>query len=262
MRGVVMDITAQRDSELELQRVRSQLAHAGRVSMMGQLASALAHELNQPLGAILRNAEAAQIFLQDETPDIEELRAIIGDICKDDQRAGEVINRLRSMLTRRDLESRPIAVSDLLVEATTLARADAATRRVTLEISAPSDLPHVKGDRVHLQQVLLNLLLNAMDAMSDNSVGIRRVLLSASRDGADKIEVSVSDTGHGISPEKLPHVFDPFFTTKPHGMGIGLAISHTIIAAHGGQLSAENNAGGRGATFRFTLPVAEKGSAS
>ena len=255
MRGVVMDITSQRHSEIELQSVRSQLAHAGRVSMMGQLASALAHELNQPLGAILRNVEAAEIFLREATPDIEELRAIVSDIRSDDQRAGEVIDRLRSMLKRRDLESRPLAVGELLSEATALARADAAARRVTIEIAAAPGLPAVNGDRVHLQQVLLNLVLNAMDAMNGGD-GQRKVILRAGPGGAGAVEISVCDTGHGIPAEKLADVFEPFYTTKSHGMGLGLAISRTIIEAHGGRIWAENNAGG-GATFRFTLPVAE-----
>jgi len=262
MRGVVMDITAQRGSEQELEQVRSQLAHSGRVSMMGQLASALAHELNQPLGAILRNAEAAEIFLQSTSPDIEELRAIIGDIRKDDQRAGQVIDRLRSMLKRRDLESMPISIQDLLNESITLARADAASRQVGLEISIAPDLPPVKGDRVHLQQVLLNLLINAMDAMNGSSKGARRVVLSAEPDGQGKLLIAVKDSGHGIAPESLGHVFDPFFTTKSHGMGMGLAISQTIIVSHGGELSAKNNPDGVGATFRFTLPVAEEGLAA
>jgi PAS domain S-box-containing protein len=259
MRGVVMDVTAERRAELELQRLRGQLTHVGRVSMLGQLSSALAHELTQPLGAILRNAEAAEIFLRADQPDLEELRAIIADIRKDDQRAGDVIDRLRSMLKRRVLEPHPIAVGELLDEATTLARADAAARGVTLEISAAPDLPPILGDRVHLQQVLLNLVLNAMDAMAENGHDGRCVRLAARRDGESKVAVSVSDAGHGIAPEQLPHIFEPFFTTKPHGIGIGLAISHTIIAAHGGQLTAENNPDGRGATFRLALPVAAHG---
>ncbi len=258
MRGVVMDITAERNAELELQRVRAQLTHVGRVSMMGQLASALTHELNQPLGAILRNAEAAELFLQAHTPDIEELRAIITDIRKDDQRAGDVIDRMRSMLQRRVLEFQPIAMAELLAEATLLARADAAARRMTLDVSAPPDLPPIIGDRVHLQQVLLNLILNAMDSMNGNAEPARRVRLSARRVGTGEVEVAVSDLGHGIAPERLPQVFEPFFTTKPHGMGVGLAISQTIIAAHGGRLTAENNADGQGATFRLTLPIPDE----
>ncbi len=255
MRGVVLDVTVQRASELELQRVRGQLAHAGRVSVMGQLASALAHELNQPLGSILRNAEAAELFLQNPYPDLDEIRAIISDIRSDDQRAGEVIDRLRSMLKRRDLELHRISLDELFTEATSLVRADAAARRVTIEAEADAGIPAVKGDRVHLQQVLLNLIVNAMDAMNGSTR--RTVTLGARLSGPGVVEISVRDTGHGIPAEKLPDVFEPFFTTKAHGMGMGLAITQTIIEAHGGRIVAESNAGG-GATFRFTLPVADE----
>lgn len=260
MRGVVMNITAHRDSEFALQSAREQLAHAGRVSLMGQLASALAHELNQPLGAILRNAEAAEIYLQSEAPDLEELRAIIDDIRRDDQRAGEVIDRLRSMLKHRNLDKRLVAPGELLAEAVALARTDAVSRRIALDICAAPGLPYILGDRVHLQQVLLNLLVNAMDAMSDQTARPRTVQLGAVETGRGIVEISVRDGGHGIAPEKLGHVFDPFFTTKPHGMGMGLAISSTIVAAHGGRLTAHPNDDGRGMTFRFTLPRAKEGA--
>jgi C4-dicarboxylate-specific signal transduction histidine kinase len=253
MRGVLLDITSHRQSEIELQQVRGQLAHAGRVSMMGQLASALAHELNQPLGAILRNAEAAEMFLQRATPDLDEVRAIVADIRRDDQRAGEVIERLRALLKRRDIESHPLPVNDLLSEVVALVRADASARGVMIEIITQPDLPLVRGDRVHLQQVLINLVINAMDALTDMKLVDRRVTVSAQRDGPGFVEVAVSDTGHGIASDKLPQVFDPFFTTKPHGMGMGLPISRTIIEAHGGRIMAANGPDG-GAVFRFTLP--------
>lgn len=263
MSGVIIDVTSRRQSEFELRQVRGQLAHSGRVSTLGQLASALAHELNQPLGAILRNAEAAELFLQDPVPDLEEVRAILGDIQRDDRRAGDVIDRLRAMLKRRDdLEASPIAVDGLLAEATGLARADAAARRVTIEIEAAPELPPIRGDRVHLQQVLLNLLLNAMDAVAAMPDAARRVCLRAGRNGGGTVEITVRDAGPGIAAGKLGEIFEPFFTTKAHGMGMGLAISRTIIEAHRGQIWAENNAGEAGATFRFTLPVATEEAAA
>lgn len=255
MRGVLLDITSEREHEIELQQLRGQLAHAGRVSMMGQLASALAHELNQPLGAILRNAEAAELFMQDANPNLEELRAIIADIRKDDQRAGEVIDRLRALLKRRDIESRPLSVGHLLEEVLALIRADAAARGVRLEVLADPGLPPVKGDRVHLQQVLINLIINAMDALGESQRADRHVVVNARTDGPGFVEVSVSDNGTGIPPERLAHVFDPFFTTKAHGMGMGLPISRTIIEAHGGKITASSAPDG-GAIFRFTLPMA------
>lgn len=255
MRGVLQDITKARESEMELQQVRGQLTHAGRVSMMGQLASALAHELNQPLGAILRNAEAAEIFMQSATPDLDEVRAIIGDIRRDDQRAGEVIDRLRALLKRRDIESQPLMVSELLGEVLALVRADASARAVKLDITTLPELPGVLGDRVHLQQVLINLIINGMDALGDTRLTERRVSISAKEAGQDFVEISVSDTGPGIPADRLNHVFDPFFTTKPHGMGMGLPISRTIIEAHRGRIMVENGQHG-GVVFRFTLPVA------
>lgn len=256
MRGVVLDRTARHRSDMELHDLRGQLAHVGRVSMMGQLASALAHELSQPLGAILRNAEAAELFLQHEPPDLDELRAIVVDIRRDDQRAGDVIARLRSLLERRTLEAHAVAVSELLANCAALTRADAVTRHVTLRFEAAPGLPTVMGDRVHLQQVLLNLVLNAMDAVDGLPTEECRVAVHAHRDDHGAVEVTVSDRGHGIDTDKLASVFDPFFTTKTNGMGIGLAVSRTIIEAHGGRIWAENNPD-CGATFRFTLPVAE-----
>lgn len=254
MRGVLLDITAQKRSDVELMQLRGQLAHAGRVSMMGQLASALAHELNQPLGAILRNAEAAELFMQADQPNLEEVRAIIADIRKDDQRAGDVIDRLRALLKRRDIESHALSASHLLDEVHALTRADAAARGVKLVVHSPTDLPLVRGDRVHLQQVLINLIINAMDALGESPSIDRQVRVEAKPIGTDFVQVSVMDNGLGIPIEKLSHVFDPFFTTKPHGMGMGLPISRTIIEAHGGKISAANLTEG-GAVFRFTLPV-------
>jgi two-component system sensor kinase FixL len=256
MRGVLMDITRAHNSDVELAQVRGQLTHAGRVSMMGQLASALAHELNQPLGAILRNAEAAELFLKEEVPNLEEVRAIISDIRKDDQRAGNVIDRLRALLKRRDIESQPLVVAELLAEVLALVRADASARRIILTVNFQPDLPPVLGDRVHLQQVLINLVINGMDALSESDSVERHVNINARRAGSNFIEVSVDDNGPGIPVERIQQVFDPFYTTKPHGMGMGLPISRTIVEAHGGRLTVENGPSG-GSSFRFTLRVAE-----
>lgn len=229
----------------------------GRVSMMGQLASALAHEINQPLGAILRNAEAAELFLQSASPDLDEIRGILADIRRDDQRAGSVIDRMRGLLKRHNLDTRPVDLGDLVCDVAALVRADAVARHVELSLEVPGRLPPVLGDRVHVQQVLLNLILNGLDAMNGTNRENRLVTVSARLDETHSIEIAVSDTGHGISVDKLQQVFDPFFTTKPNGMGMGLAISRTIIEAHGGKLWAENKNGG-GAVFRFTLPIAKE----
>ena len=256
MRGVVLDISARRRIEMELQELRAELAHASRVSMLGQLASALTHELRQPLGAILRNAEAAEIFLEQDPPDRDELRAILGDIRNDDQRAIGVIERLRALLQRRSLTPRAISIADDVLEPVrALARFDAAAREVRLAIEAAPALPLVQGDPVHLQQVLLNLVLNALDAVADQPGDRRQVTVRAQRHGEREVEIAVSDLGPGIDPERIGQLFEPFFTTKPNGMGIGLSISRTIVEAHGGRIWAENNAE-EGATFRFTVPLA------
>ncbi len=255
VRGVVLDISERRDTEVELQQLRDQLAHASRVSMLGQLASALAHELSQPLGAILRNTEAAELFLQHEPPDLDELKAILADIRQDDQRAGGVIERLRGLLMRRSVALRSLSVSDLLEDVAVLTRTDSSTRKALVEVEAAPGLPAVMGDPVQLQQVLLNLVLNAMDAVEDVPAERRKVTVHARRSGVREVEVAVSDSGRGIAPERLARLFEPFFTTKPNGMGIGLSISRTIVEAHGGRIWAQNNAG-KGATFRFALPLA------
>jgi two-component system, LuxR family, sensor kinase FixL len=257
MRGACRDITARKHAELEALQLREEIAHSGRLSMMGQLASALAHEINQPLGAILRNAEAAEMFLERPSPDLEEVRAILADIRKDDQRAGSVIDRMRGLLKRHTLDSQRLDVGELVNDVVALLRADAAARQVKLEVELPGDLPPVQGDRVHIQQVLLNLMLNGMDALDEGSPDARCVTVSARLDGGQTVEVAVADSGHGIPAETLAHVFDPFFTTKANGMGMGLSISRTIIDAHGGRLWAENS-DDSGAAFRFTLPVAER----
>jgi PAS domain S-box-containing protein len=258
MRGVTIDITERRRVEREGQELRQGLAHAGRVTMLGQLASSLAHELSQPLGAILRNTEAAELLLQTKSPDLDELRAIVADIHRDDRRAGQVIDRLRSLLKRRSLESHVLGVDDLVEEVLALVRFDAVARGVKLETRVSADLPRVRGDRVHLLQVVLNLIMNGMDAVEAEPDHERRVTLHARSDGDGMIEVAVRDTGHGVSAETLGRVFDPFFTTKPKGMGMGLPISRTIVEAHGGRIWAESNPD-RGTTFRFTLSAAKAG---
>ena len=260
IRGTARDVTARKQAEQETQLLRHEIAHAGRVSMMGQLASGLAHEINQPLASILRNAEAAELFLQHPSPDLDEIRAILSDIRSDDERAGHVIDRMRGLLKRQTLDTERLDVGALVGDVAALVRIDAATRQVKLDLEVPADLPQVRGDRVQIQQVLLNLILNGMDALHGTRFEERRVDVTARVDGAQLIEIAVGDAGHGIPADQLARIFDPFFTTKPNGMGIGLAVSRTIVEAHRGRLWAENRNGG-GAAFRFTLPIAEEGAA-
>ena len=221
---------------------------------MGQLASTLAHELNQPLGAILRNAEAAELFLQDPSPDLDELRAILADIRKDDHRAGEVIDRMRAMMKQRQAEQCRLDLNLLAGEVIALVQPDADKRRVRLALDIDPALPPVLGDRVQLQQVLINLLLNAFDALDDN-LSERPLVTVWARPVGATVEVAVRDNGQGIAADKIPHVFEPFFSSKPNGLGMGLAISRDIIEAHGGRLWAKNNEAG-GATFTISLPAA------
>jgi two-component system, LuxR family, sensor kinase FixL len=258
MTGLSLDITARKQGEQEIVYQRIELAHVARVSAMGELAASLAHELNQPLGAILRNAEAAELFLQASPPDLEEVRAILSDIRKDDQRAGAVIDRMRSLLKKRKLEHSLLDMNLLADEVIALVRPEADSRKVRLTIEPVSSLPPVSGDRVQLQQVLLNLLLNAMDAMDDSMPDDRRITVRVEAAGA-QVEVAVSDTGHGIPADKLAHVFEPFFSTKPNGLGMGLAIACGIIKTIGGNILAKNNKTG-GATIVFTLPAAGEGA--
>ena len=257
---IARDITRRKRAEMETRRQRNELAHLSRVTMLGELSSSLAHELNQPLGAILRNTEAAELFLQDPSPDLEELRAILADIRKDDQRAGALIDRMRSMVKRREVEPSLLDLNLLVSEVIGLVRPEVDTRKVQLTFKPASSLPSVSGDRNQLQQVLLNLLLNAMDALNGSELD-RRLVDVCVQPSVTLVEVAVSDTGHGIPSDRLAHIFDPFFTTKPNGMGMGLAISRTIIEAHGGTIRAENNPDG-GATVYFTVPAAQEERAS
>jgi signal transduction histidine kinase len=220
--------------------------------MLGQLSAAFAHELNQPLGAILRNAEAASMLLERPNPDVVELREILADIRRDDRRAGNVIDHLRALLRRRSMEMQPLQLESVVRDVITLVRGDAAGKHVALDFVGGSPLPPTLGDRVHLSQVLLNLILNGLDAAQESKGPNPRVTVNAAcSDGV--IEVAVMDSGKGIPPEVMDRVFEPFFTTKRHGMGMGLPISRTIVEAHGGKLWAENNSSG--AIFRFTVPV-------
>ena len=254
MVGIAIDISLRKKAEQELTQQRNQLSHLSRVATLNTLSSSLAHELNQPLGAILRNAEAAEMFLQAPSPDLEEVRAILSDIRKDDQRAGEVIDRMRSQPKGHEGELKLLDLNLLTGEILKLVRPEADSRKISLALKTGSSHPAVRGDRVQLAQVLLNLLLNAMDAVNDSAPDGRRVIVSVQTAGP-QVEVAVSDTGRGIPEDNLARVFDPFFTTKPDGLGMGLAISHEIIEAHGGRLWAKNNEGG-GATFTITLPAA------
>jgi two-component system, LuxR family, sensor kinase FixL len=221
------------------------------------LSGSIVHEISQPLTASLSNAQAAQLLLRQSEPDLEEVSEILGEIVVDDQRAVEVIRRLRKLLKRGEVQSQPLSANETVEEVLKLLRSELADRGVTVHSELASGLPILQGDRVELQQVLINLVTNACDAMADMPSEDRAVTIRTGLDGNDFVSISVCDAGPGIAEGKLEQVFEPFFTSKANGMGLGLSVCRTIINAHGGKLWAEHNSG-RGATFHLLLPVSPR----
>ena len=255
----IVDITERKLAELEAARQRHDLAHLARVTALGELSSSLAHELTHPLTAILSNAQAAQRFLADDDVDLDEVREILNDIVTQDQRAGEVIHSLRLMLKKGELQEHcdDVDLNEVIRDVVNLMRSDLINRNVTLDTDLAQKLPAITGDRVQLQQVLLNLALNGCEAMADYNSSERRLLIASQwENGA--VRVSVADRGSGIPEEKMQQVFERFFTTKKEGMGLGLSVCRTIIDAHRGKIWATNDAG-CGATFHFSLPIVGAG---
>jgi C4-dicarboxylate-specific signal transduction histidine kinase len=255
----IVDITERKLAELEAARQRHDLAHLARVTALGELSSSLAHELTHPLTAILSNAQAAQRFLANDDVDLDEVREILNDIVTQDQRAGDVIHRLRLMLKKGELQEHcdDVDLNEVIRDVVNLMRSDLINRNVTLDTDLAQKLPAITGDRVQLQQVLLNLALNGCEAMADYNSSERRLLIASQwENGA--VRVSVADRGSGIPEEKMQQVFDRFFTTKKEGMGLGLSVCRTIIDAHRGKIWATNDAG-CGATFHFSLPIVGAG---
>ncbi len=251
---IARDITARKKAEVEELQHRTELAHLSRVTMLGELSGSLAHELNQPLTAILSNAQAAQRFLAHDDVDLNEVRDILNDIVNQDKRAGEVIHRLRLLLKKSTVEHQLLDLNDVVSEVLKLVRNDLVNQKVTGQMELAPELPAIVGDRVQLQQVVLNLVMNGCDAIATGPTGDRKLIIRTGLNNGEGICVSVADQGVGLAPDNLEKVFEPFFSTKPHGMGLGLSVCRTIITAHGGKLWAANNAD-RGATFYFTIPA-------
>ncbi len=247
--GTVMDVTERRRAEED----RQALAHANRITTMGQLTASIAHEVNQPIAAVVTNAQAALRWLNMQPPDPEEVRQALDRIVSNGRRAGDVIGRIRGLVTKTPPRKDRLDINDTIREIIALTRSELRSSGTSLQTQLADGLPLVRGDRIQLQQVMLNLILNAVEAMSGSDEGSRELLISSEGDGANGVRIAVRDWGPGLKPESLDRLFDAFYTTKPDGMGMGLSICRSIIEAHGGRLWATRNQP-QGAVFQFTLP--------
>ena len=252
--GTVMDVTDRKLSEDALHKAHAELAHVTRAMTMGELAASIAHEVNQPLGAIVTNGHACVHLLSREAPDLDKSREVVERIIRDGMRASEVIRRIRDFLHKTPSENGPLNINEPIQEVIGLVRKELLISRIELKAQLAADLPPVLGDRIQLQQVILNLILNARDAMSGAQTNSRELRITSGRNSDGAVRVSVRDSGPGFKPKDIERIFDPFFTTKAEGMGLGLSISRTIIEAHGGTLSAAQNKD-QGATIQFILPA-------
>ena len=250
-----MDITRQKQADAETQLQREELAHLSRVATLGVLSGSLAHELSQPLSSIIINAQAGQLCMSQDAPDPVEIRAIFADIVSAESRAGEIIERLRSMLRRGEVALQPVSVNDSLEELLRLTRSDLIGRGVSVSNLTTGDLPPAMTDRVQLQQVLLNLIVNACDAMESNPPE-DRILTLTTFIAQNEICIGVLDCGVGLTDD-VETLFQPFHTTKNDGLGVGLSICRTLVTAHGGRLWGERGTE-RGAAFFVALPLARK----
>jgi two-component system, LuxR family, sensor kinase FixL len=247
-------VIVDRSERSELHRNRQELTHLTRISALGELAASLAHELNQPLTAILSNSQAAQRFMDADPINVPEVRETLRDIVADNCRASEIIRKMRALVRKGDVELQPLDVGNVVRDVVLLVHSDAIMRGIRTRLEIPAKLPPVRGDKVQLQQVVLNLLLNAFDAMHECLPADRVVEVQIASKPGEMVRIAVRDRGTGLTVDQMDKIFKPFFTSKPHGLGLGLSISRSIVAAHGGRLWAENN-DGRGASFYVSLPA-------
>ena len=254
--GIFVDITEQKAAEAEAGLQRQEVAHLMRVSVLGELSGAIAHEINQPLTAILSNAQTALYLLAKDSPDLAEVRDALNDIVHEDNRAGEVIQRLRGLLKKGEKSFEAIDLNDLITSTLSLLRSELIARGISVETELDGSLPETFGDPVQLQQILLNLFMNAMDAMIATPAAERCIAVSTKSAPSGAVEVRVKDHGTGMRPDQQARVFEPFCTTKERGLGLGLAICTTILQAHGGKLNLVNDPAG-GAVALLTLPASE-----
>jgi PAS domain S-box-containing protein len=257
--GTIMDVTAAKSAEAQLQEAKAELAHVTRVTTLGELSASIAHEMGQPLASIVTDGEASLRWLDRPQPDLDEVRACVKRMIGDGRRAAEIVQRVRSLARRAAPQKTQLEINDVVRDVVSLINREVSDHRVALRLELASGLPPLLGDRVQLQQVLMNLVINGMQAMDDVGDRPRELLIESSQDGQGQLVVAVRDTGMGIDADNAGRVFAPFFTTKLQGMGMGLPICRSIIEAHGGEISASNNAT-HGATFRFSLPSAGMGA--
>ena len=243
----------------QYREMQSELAHANRVATMGQLAASIAHEVNQPIASGVINALAGLRWLNHPTPDLEEVRRALAAVVSEGNRAGEVINRIRDLIKKAPPRKDRLEINEVIREVIELTRGEAVKNGVSVEMQFAEGLPLIEGDRVQLQQVILNLVLNSVQAMSATSDGRRQLLVTTGKAHSDGVLVAVRDSGPGLAPAALEHIFEAFYTTKPDGMGMGLSICRSIVEAHGGRLSASGNEG-PGATFQFVMPLHQEDS--
>ena len=254
IRGSNRDITERKLAEINAQKRREELTYISRVTTLGELSASMAHELNQPLAAILNNANAAMKFISGDLKDLDEVNEILNDIIKDDRRASGIIKKLRTLMSKKEMGFSPLNLNEIIWGVAKLTDRETSARDVPLILELDDDLPHVKGDAIHLEQIILNLILNGTEAMVTIDRQFRKLRICTTEHDRDFIKVSVEDKGTGIDEAHINSIFETFYTTKPGGMGMGLSICRSIIEAHGGRLWAENNPD-KGATVYFTVPV-------
>jgi C4-dicarboxylate-specific signal transduction histidine kinase len=251
------EIAAREQAQAELLRSRTELAHMNRVMTLGELAASIAHEINQPLAAIMMKAAAARRWLNSTPPHPDKTLQSLAGITNDAQRAADVIERIHNLVRKNAPQMQRLEINDAIIEVVTVTHGEAAKNDVTVRMRLADHLPHTQGDRVQLQQVMLNLIINAIQAMSGLAGGKRELHISTGIIESEGVCVAVRDTGPGISAENLQRLFEPFYTTKPNGMGMGLSICRSIIEDHGGRLWATQHDEPRGALFQFTIPVTQ-----
>jgi signal transduction histidine kinase len=250
--GIATDIQDRKQAEAELHAMQEDLAHVNRVSMMGQLAASLAHEIKQPIAAAVSNAEACMLWLGRDQPDLAEAREAATETVKESNRAADIITRVRSLFQKEPTTHAVLDLNEAIIDTVPLLREEAHRHSISVRTDLDPELPRISADRVQLQQVFMNLMLNAIEAMKETGGG--ELAIKSQLDGDGQVLISVSDTGVGLPLDKTDQIFEPFFTTKLQGTGMGLVITRSIIEVHGGRLWATPNSG-RGTTFRFTLPI-------